>query len=417
MDGQLFSSIHQRPRKRRKQIRRRRIIFGALILLVAGVSLVLAWPRFFGNRDAEPGDAGAADDSGGAMVSGNPAHVETPQGEAYGLPNVTANDDDDPEAPEQDDPADVAVEDRTDAPVAGSGPGEDRSGDATEAGAPPPNGAGMPQLEPFEGGAGKVESPEVRPPPVTDNREPSPEAATLMAEAERAARSGEALRARDLYRKALKAEPNTSQRDAILAAATDLAERTILGPRVEEGDPLVEVYVVQSGDMLSTIARRYDIPYALIMRINRLSTDRITIGQHLKVIKGPMRVRIQKSRFRLELWLGDVPVRVFPVAIGTGDRTPVGEFKVTDKVAKPTFYPPESLRGTMPVIKGDDPENPLGTRWLRFGQRHMSLGIHGTNEPQSIGKQVSLGCVRLLNDDVEFLYDCLVIGSDVAIVP
>jgi lipoprotein-anchoring transpeptidase ErfK/SrfK len=64
------------------------------------------------------------------------------------------------------------------------------------------------------------------------------------------------------------------------------------------------------------------------------------------------------------------------------------------------------------VVANDDPENPLGERWIDIGD---SFGIHGTNEPDSIGKAESRGCLRLRHDDVIELYDFLVIGSEVRI--
>ena len=60
-----------------------------------------------------------------------------------------------------------------------------------------------------------------------------------------------------------------------------------------------------------------------------------------------------------------------------------------------------------------NPANPIGDRWIGLegideATRHMSgYGIHGTNEPQSIGQQSSMGCIRMLAQDVEVVYDVL----------
>jgi len=64
------------------------------------------------------------------------------------------------------------------------------------------------------------------------------------------------------------------------------------------------------------------------------------------------------------------------------------------------------------VIRHDDPENPLGEHWIDIGD---SFGIHGTNEPDSIGKAESKGCIRMKNEEVAELYDFLVVGSEVKI--
>ena len=65
-------------------------------------------------------------------------------------------------------------------------------------------------------------------------------------------------------------------------------------------------------------------------------------------------------------------------------------------------------------MAADDPKNPLGERWIGLtgiegsavGQERY--GIHGTIEPESIGKNTSMGCIRMRNEDVEFLYRCLI---------
>jgi lipoprotein-anchoring transpeptidase ErfK/SrfK len=76
----------------------------------------------------------------------------------------------------------------------------------------------------------------------------------------------------------------------------------------------------------------------------------------------------------------------------------------------------------MPPIEADDPKNPLGEFWIGLegvdgnavGQE--SYGIHGTIEPDSIGKMASLGCIRMLNDDVAVLYEMLVEGKSIVVV-
>ena len=369
MKGLLFAT---RGRKRKPPRRRKRpALWLAVIVIVAvAIGVVLAWQRIFGSRER----AGS-----GPMLPGDPAEIRTPDPgtvRAGLLPGVGSDDDE---------PADGAAE-------TGSWP--------DVAVTPPPANDPAPPA----------------PSPVADTGPPSAEVTTLAAEAELKERRGEIIAARTLYCRALAAKPGAAQRQMIVRRLVDISGRTILGPKVVSGDAEVELYTVQSGDVLSNIGRRYDVPYELIKRLNGLSSDMIQIDQKLKAVKGPFRVRIVKSTFTLELWLRGILVRTCPVAIGAADTTPTGTWKVTDKVQAPTFYPPESLRGKMPVIPGGDAKNPLGSRWIRFGERSLSLGIHGTNEPQSIGKKVSLGCIRMLNGDVEFLYDCLIPGADVAIV-
>jgi len=89
-------------------------------------------------------------------------------------------------------------------------------------------------------------------------------------------------------------------------------------------------------------------------------------------------------------------ITTYPVAIGRPSTpTPVGEWTV--------------------VAKAVDPGGPFGVRWMRLSCPWGSYGIHGTNNPKSIGKAVSHGCIRLYNEDVVVLYDLTPIGTPVSI--
>ena len=71
--------------------------------------------------------------------------------------------------------------------------------------------------------------------------------------------------------------------------------------------------------------------------------------------------------------------------------------------------------GTYAVTeKAMNPGGVFGTRWIRFFEDY---GIHGTNNPASIGNAVSNGCVRMFNDDVNFIYAVVTIGTEVRIIP
>jgi lipoprotein-anchoring transpeptidase ErfK/SrfK len=88
--------------------------------------------------------------------------------------------------------------------------------------------------------------------------------------------------------------------------------------------------------------------------------------------------------------------------------TPVGDFKINDRIAQPTWW-----RGDGRAIPYGDKENLLGTHWLSLDIR--GYGIHGTWEPDTIGKQASAGCVRMLNEEVEELYNLIPLGTTVTI--
>ena len=94
-----------------------------------------------------------------------------------------------------------------------------------------------------------------------------------------------------------------------------------------------------------------------------------------------------------------------------------------ERLPNPTYYPPASAE-VKRIIPPDDPTNPLGEHWIGLegvdgdAVGRGGFGIHGTIEPESIGKAVSLGCIRMHNDDVEFLYGLMLPGrSKVTILP
>lgn len=104
-------------------------------------------------------------------------------------------------------------------------------------------------------------------------------------------------------------------------------------------------------------------------------------------------------------------VKIFMV--GTGrmpSYTPEGKFKVVNKIKNRPYYKEK--------IPGGSPKNPLGTRWLGINARGTwgtTYAIHGNNNPSSIGKYVSAGCVRMYNDQVSWLFNTVSINTPVVI--
>jgi lipoprotein-anchoring transpeptidase ErfK/SrfK len=96
-------------------------------------------------------------------------------------------------------------------------------------------------------------------------------------------------------------------------------------------------------------------------------------------------------------------VKVYPAAVGRATSpTPSGTFTIVQRISSPAWYGPGKV-----VAPGKG--NPLGTRWL--GLSRKSYGIHGTNEPRSIGRNASHGCVRMRNRDVEELFARVSVGD------
>lgn len=111
-------------------------------------------------------------------------------------------------------------------------------------------------------------------------------------------------------------------------------------------------------------------------------------------------------------------VRTFPIGIGDeGTDTPTGNFKITQKVVKPSWHVPASIRKErpeLPAVVPPGPENPLGSHALRLS--NMSYLIHGTNRPFAVGRRVTHGCIRLYPEDTPKLFDIVPVGTNVQIV-
>ncbi len=126
---------------------------------------------------------------------------------------------------------------------------------------------------------------------------------------------------------------------------------------------------------------------------------------------------IHRGSNRLYLYKGIRLVRTFPVATGQAQYpTPLGQFQIVVKWVDPWWYPPTQdawARGLKPVPPG--PGNPLGTRWM--GLSAPGVGIHGTDEPWSIGHSESHGCIRMQVPSAEWLFSRVRIGTPVFIIP
>jgi len=251
----------------------------------------------------------------------------------------------------------------------------------------------------------------------------------FLAEAAAKTSTGDVLGSRKMLNDAL-LSGQLSQADTLATkkAIADLSETIVFGPRQFPADEFGGMYMVKPGENMKKIAESYDLTWQLLARINGLSDPRkMRSGVSLKVIKGPFNVVVHKGAFTMDIYLGSTPgqpgsmyVRSYPVGLGREDSTPTGTWLVEmhHKILNPTYYSP---RGEG-VIDANDPKNPLGHRWIGLagvdgkavGQQ--SYGIHGTIDPDSIGKQASMGCIRMHNEDVEVVFDLLAEGKSLVVV-
>lgn len=127
-------------------------------------------------------------------------------------------------------------------------------------------------------------------------------------------------------------------------------------------------------------------------------------------------ILINKGTNQLALFENGYLLDVFPVATGREPQfTPEGNWQVVLKLVYPSWRHPDGGE----LIPGGVPENPLGPRWLginALGTSGSTYGVHGNNAPGSIGAYVSLGCVRMKNEDIIWLYERIPLGTKVEIV-
>jgi hypothetical protein len=111
---------------------------------------------------------------------------------------------------------------------------------------------------------------------------------------------------------------------------------------------------------------------------------------------------------KLALLEEDRVIKIYDVAVGApSSPSPSGEFKIVRRLENPGYYQPG-------VVVAPGESNPLGTRWI--GLNIKGFGIHGTNQPGSIGKFASHGCIRLRNGDIEDLFARVQVGDRVSLV-
>lgn len=124
---------------------------------------------------------------------------------------------------------------------------------------------------------------------------------------------------------------------------------------------------------------------------------------------GKTKIVINIPAATLYFYQKDELIKEYKITIGRiAAPTPIGNFKVINKIINPTWYPPD---GRDPIPPGSN--NEMGTRWIGIDKPHF--GIHGTIKPQAIGKATSDGCVRLKNEDIEELYPLIPLKTSVEI--
>jgi len=245
-------------------------------------------------------------------------------------------------------------------------------------------------------------------------------AGTVVAETEAAAEKGATFlaigrkdKAREQYLAALEAKPDEALRTRIEETLGALNVELIRTPW-----PMAEKkeVIVQEGDSIKALARKYGTTVEMIVKGNALKRpDVIRPDQRLKVFTGKMAITINKTRNDLLLTANDRYFKRYRVGTGRYDKTPVGTFVISERIPEPPWW-----REDGQTVPFGDKENILGTRWMAIKATGTTpeirgYGIHGTWDTNSIGRAESGGCIRLKNEDIEELFELTPVGTTVVI--
>ena len=176
-----------------------------------------------------------------------------------------------------------------------------------------------------------------------------------------------------------------------------------------------EEYVVKAGDSLERIAKKFKTTMDLIKKSNALQRPVLHPGDRLRIFKGTFTLTVSKSRNDLVVKVNDRFFKRYRVGTGKFGTTPTGNFVIAEKIEQPPWWRPDGK-----MIPFGDKENVLGTRWMSLQGTSPTnavrgYGLHGTWEPETIGRQASAGCIRMVNNEVEELFLLLPAGTRVVI--
>jgi hypothetical protein len=227
-----------------------------------------------------------------------------------------------------------------------------------------------------------------------------------LAEATRQEAIGNLREARSLYKRLVRDFANVPQVGDWQKKVWDLNINLLFSPAITPGSIF---YEIKSGDSLAKIAKQFNTTIELLQRSNGLSGDKIIAGKRLKVWIQFFNIVIDKSQNILILKSDDDEViKIYTVSTGINNSTPVGDFKIDKKLVNPTWFKAGA------AVPPESPDNILGSRWMGFDL--AGYGIHGTTQPESLGKQITQGCVRMSNSDIEELFAIVPVGTQVTIV-
>ncbi len=248
-----------------------------------------------------------------------------------------------------------------------------------------------------------------------DNAPPEMQAFGLCGLGRLTEAGGDLVAARDLFRDAVERAPWDGPAWNEAVEPLGRLNTTLIFSRQET--PESRFYTVEKGDNITSIGIKLNTTQGLLLQANGLSENpMLNLGQRLKYTPKDFHIVIERSTCRLFLLDNRGIFKMYRVGLGKpGHETALGKHIIGVKQKDPVWFKP----GFGPIQPGD-PTNELGTRWMPLIPQEeglpKDLGIHGTIAPETVGHYSSHGCARMVNAEVEELWDLVVRSTPVAIV-
>jgi L,D-transpeptidase ErfK/SrfK len=215
--------------------------------------------------------------------------------------------------------------------------------------------------------------------------------------------------------------------EAVYSTADAPIRRIYYHPKAKTVVGTSRLHVIKRGETLLDVARRHDLGFNEMEDLYPHVDPWIPPeGMELVIpsrwvlpasMAAGMVINVAEMRLYHFTTLKKHPiVSTFPIGVGGREwPTPIGDFKVVEKSTRPTWFIPPALRGKYRVKSiPPGPGNPLGDYWIGLG--NSGYGIHGTDIPWSVGRLVTLGCIRLYPEDIKHLFNLVKVGTPVKIV-